>query len=160
MAEPLNFYDIVKTCRGNLCMTLPAYDLTAPAREVYIPHNVTKVRVPRTFALGIFTNPTLEKMYKQGYFKVEPVKQFEAEVAEVFFPVEEKVEAISEEEMITMLRQGNRKAVKELVTGNDVNRDNLIMLAREHLDELPVSMVNDLNKILGVELQIEDASVE
>jgi hypothetical protein len=160
MAEQLNFYDIVKTYRGNLCLTLPAYDLSAPSREVYIPHNVSKVRISRTFALGIFTNPTIEKMYKEGYFRVEPAKQFEAEVAEIFYPVEDKVEVVAEDEMVTMLIKGNRQAVKELIAGNDVNRDNIIMLAREHLDEIPVSMVNDLNKILGVELQIEDASVE
>ena len=160
MAEQLNFYDIVKTCKGNLSIELPSFDLTAPPRHVYIAHDVQKVRIPRTFALGVFTDSTLERMYKQGYFKIEPVKQFEAEVAEIFYPVEDKVAVISDTEIITMLKQGNRKAIKDLLGGGDVNRDNIIILAREHIDELSTSMVKDLNVILGVELEIEDASVE
>ena len=59
-----------------------------------------------------------------------------------------------------MLRQGNRKAIRELIEGSTVNRDNVIILAREHIDELSGSMIKDLNQILGVELQIEDASME
>lgn len=160
MAEQLNFYDIVKTCKGGLSLKMPSYDMTTPERLVIIPYNVKKVRIPRTFALGIFTNGTLERMYKQGKFKIEPVKQFEAEVAEIFFPIEDKVEPVSEEAIVTMLKQGNRKAVKELIQGNDVNRDNVIILAREHIQELPLSMIDDLNKILGVELQVENAQVE
>ena len=160
MAEQMNFYDIVKNCKGGLSLIMPSYDMTTPERLVIIPHNIKKVRVPRTFALGIFTEPTLERMYKQGKFKIEPAKQFEAEVAEIFFPIEDKVVAASEEEITLALRQGNRKAIRELIQGNDVNRDNVIILAREHVNELPLSMVDDLNKILGVELQVEDASVE
>ena len=160
MAEQLNFYDIVKNCKGGLSLRMPSYDMTTPERLVLIPHNIKKVRIPRTFALGIFTEPTLERMYRQGMFKIEPVKQFEAEVAEIFFPVEDKAVSVPEEEIVLMLRQGNRKAIRELVQGNDVNRDNVIILAREHIQELPLSMIDDLNKILCVELQVEDASVE
>lgn len=160
MAEQLNYYDIVKTCKGNLSLVLPAFDLSSQPRAVYIPHNIQKVRIPRVFALGVFTDNTLEKMYKEGYFKIEPAKQFEAEVAEIFYPVENKVSAITDAEILTMLKQGNRKAIRELIDGNDVNRDNTTILAREHIDELPVSMVKDLNVILGVELEVEDAPVE
>lgn len=160
MAEQLNFYDIIKTCRGNLSLILPSFDLTSQPRDVYIPHNVQKVRIPRTFALGVFTDATLENMYKKGYFRIEPAKQFEAEVAEIFYPVEDKVDIVSDEEIITMLKQGNRKAIKDLINQNDVNRDNIITLARENIDLLPTSMVKDLNVILGVELEIEDAQME
>ena len=160
MAEQLNYYDIVKTCKGNLSLVLPAFDLSSQPRTVYIPHDIQKVRIPRVFALGIFTDSTLERMYKKGYFKIEPAKQFEAEVAEIFYPVESKVCATTDAEILTMLKQGNRKAIRELIDGNDVNRDNITILAREHIDALPVSMVKDLNVILGVELEVEDASVE
>lgn len=160
MAEQLNFYDIVRTCKGTLSLDLPSYDMTAPKRSVSIPYNIQKTRVPRTFALGIFTDSTLEQMYKAGKFRVEPVKQFEAEVAEIFFPIENKVVAVPEEEIISMLKKGNRKGIKDLIANNEVDRDNIIIIARQNIEELPVSMVNDLNKILGVELQVEDASME
>jgi hypothetical protein len=160
MTEQLSFYDIVKKCKGGLSLVIPSFDLSAPERTVVIAHNIKKVRVPRAFALGIFSNPTLERMYKSGIFTVEPAKQFEAEVASIFFPIEDKVCAVPEEEILTMLKQGNRKGIRELVQGNEVNRDNVIILAREHIGDIPLSMIDDLNKILGVELQIENASME
>lgn len=160
MTEQLNFYDIIKKCKGGLSLIMPSYDMTTPTRTVIIPHNIKKVRVPRTFALGIFTDPTLEKMYKEGKFIIEPSKTFEAEVAEIFFPIENKVEAVEEETILTMLKNGNRKGIRELIQGSDVNRDNVVIIAREHVQDLSLSMIEDLNKILGTELQVENASVE
>ena len=160
MAEQLNFYDIVKIAKGTLSLVLPSYDMTAPERIVTIPYNGKQVRVPRTFALGIFTNPTLETMYKKGYFKVEPADKFEAEVAEIFYPIEDKVKIVSEEEIIKMLQQGNRIGIKKLLEESSANRDNVIILAKEHLGEIPMSMITDLDKILGVELQVENVAME
>ena len=157
MAENIGFYDIVKNCKGSLALNLPAYDMTSQPRVVEIPYNVKKVRVPRTFALGIFTDGTLEAMYKNGKFKVEPEKQFESEVAEIFYPVEEKVKIVEEEAIVDMLKKGNRVGIKKLLESDSANRDNVIILAREHIGEIPVSMVDDLNTILQVELQIDNA---
>lgn len=159
MAEQLNFYDIIKKCRGNLGMTLPSFDMTAPPRNIYIPFNGKKVRVPRTFALGIFTDPTLERMYKDGVFVVEPARQFEAEVAEIFFPIENKIVVASEAEILTALKQGNRVSIRKMIEESSVNRDNIITLATENIGDIPGSMVDDLNKMFGVDLRIEDAEL-
>ena len=156
MAEKTNFYDLIKTTAGSLGLILPAYDLSSQPRIVDIPHNVKKVRIPRTFALGIFTDATLERMYKEGRFKIEPEKAFEAEVAEIFFPVEDKINVVAEEEIIKMLKTGNRVGIKKLLAEDSVNRDNVIVLARDNINDISISMVEDLNKILGVELQVED----
>jgi predicted regulator of amino acid metabolism with ACT domain len=160
MTEKTSFYDIVKHYKGSLYLNMPSYDMTTLPRKVAIPHNVKKVRVPRTNALGIFQNPALERMYKKGYFSVEPAKQFEADVAEMYMPVEDKVEIIAEEAILEMLVKGNRVAVRKALEEGGANRDNIIMVATEHIDDIPMSMISDLNKILGVELQVEDASVE
>lgn len=158
MTEKLNFYDIVRLAKGTLALEMPSYDMTAPVRTVIIPHNVDKVRVPRTFALGIFTDATLEKMYKSGDFKIEPEKQFEQEVAEIFFPIEGKAVIADEKEIVTMLRQGNRIGIKKLLEENSANRDNVIILAREHIGEISLSMIDFLNDFLQVELQIDNVS--
>lgn len=160
MTEKTSFYDIVKHYKGSLYLNMPSYDMTTLPRKVAIPHNVKKVRVPRTNALGIFQDPALERMYKKGYFSVEPAKQFEADVAEMYMPVEDKVEVIAEEAILEMLVKGNRVAVRKALEEGGANRDNIIMVATEHIDDIPMSMISDLNKILGVELQVEDASVE
>ena len=160
MAEQLNFYDIIKNCKGTLSLRLPSFDMTAPERLVTIPYNAKQIRVPRTFALGIFTNPVLERMYKSGKFRVVPEAQFEAEVAELFYPVEDKVKVVPETEIVKMLKQGNRMGVKKLLEEESANRDNVIIIARENIGDIPVSMIKDLEKMLGVELQVENASVE
>lgn len=156
MTEQAVFYDIVRTVSGSLCLNLPSYDSTAPNRKVSIPYNVEKVRVPRIFALGIFVDGTLEKMYKEGYFRVEPAKQFEAEVAAIFFPVEDKAPTITEKEALDLLIKGNRVRVRELLANNAAAHQIILTVATEHLGEIPTSMVADLEKMLGVELRIDE----
>ena len=156
MAENIGFYDIIKKTKASLTLNLPAYDMTSQPRRVHIPHNGTKVRVPRTFALGIFTDPTLEKAYKGGKFIVEPAKQFEAEVAEIFYPVENKKTMLADEEIVKMLKQGNRVGIKKAIEENPACRDNILILTRANIGEIPSSMVKDLSNLFGTELEIED----
>lgn len=155
MTEQNVFYDIVKLKPGALSLDLPAYDTSTQNRHVFIPYDVQKVRVPRVHALGIFVDGTLERMYKEGYFRVEPAKQFEAEVAAIFFPVEDKVDVISEKEALELLVKGNRVRVKELVK-NEVNRSIILTVATAHMGEIPSSMIGDLETILGVELRVDE----
>ena len=157
MAEKMNFYDLVKVTEGSLGLVVPAFDMSSQPRVIDMPFNLKKVRIPRTFALGIFTDAILEDMYKRGKFKIEPEKAFEEDVAEVFYPVENKAVIVDSKEIVKMLKTGNRIGIKKLLGENDVNRDNVIMLAREHLPDISVSMIEDLNKMLDVELQVEDA---
>lgn len=157
MAENIGFYDIIKKTKGSLTLNLPAYDMTSQPRRVHIPYNSKKVRVPRTFALGIFTDPVLEAAYKAGKFVVEPVKQFETEVGEIFYPVENKVVMISDEEVIKMLKQGNRMGIKKAIEDNPACRDNILILTRANIGEIPSSMVKDLSIMFGTELEVEDA---
>lgn len=156
MAENIGFYDIIKKTKGSLTLNLPSYDMTSQPRRVHIAHNAKKVRIPRVFALGVFVDPTLEKAYKAGKFVIEPVKQFEAEVSEIFYPVENKVELISDEDIIKMLKQGNRVGIKKAIEENPANRDNIIILARDNIGDISHSMIKDLNAMFGTEMEIED----
>lgn len=156
ITEKTGFYDIVKHCRGGLVLNLPAFDSSAMNRRVDIKYNVEKVRVPRIYALGIFIDGTLENMYKQGVFSVEPAAQFEKEVSEIFFPVEDKTPIIDTEEIKNYLLKGNRIKIKELINTNPVARDNIIIIAREIFGDLSTSMIKDLESVLGVELTVEN----
>ena len=154
--QPVGFYDLVKNCRGGLVLNLPAFDSSSINRRVEFQWNVDKIRVPRTYALGIFVDGTLEKMYKEGMFRVEPATQFEKEVSEIFFPVENKADVIGADQIKDYLLKGNRAKIKELVTTNEVAKDNIIIIARENIGDLSTSMIKDLEKLLGVELVVED----
>lgn len=150
------FYDIIKLCKGGLSLNMPAYDSSSINRVVNIDYNVSKIRVPRVYALGVFVDAALERMYKEGYFRIEPAATFEKEVAEIFFPVENKAEVVSDETIKDYLLKGNRAKIKELVTTNTVAKDSIIILARENIGDLSTSMIKDLEKLLGVELVVED----
>lgn len=156
MAENIGFYDIIKKTKGSLVLHLPAYDMTSQPRRIDMPYNLTKVRVPRVFALGIFTEPTLERMYKEGLFTVEPAKQFEIEVGEIFYPVEDKKTILEDDEIVKMLKQGNRVGIKKIIEENPACRDNILILTRTNVGEIPSSMLKDLSVLFGTELEIED----
>lgn len=151
-----NFYDIVRQVKGGLTLTLPTFDSTGIPRTFTIAHNIDKIRVPRNYALGIFTDPTLEQMYKEGMFTVEPSADFEKDVAEVYMPIERTVDIIPDKTIIDYLKKGNRVKVKDIAEQGGVNRDKLIVLARENIGDIPSSMIKYLEDLLKVELQVEN----
>lgn len=150
------YYDIVKNCKGSLVLNLPAFDSSTIDRRVVINHNVKQVRVPAKYALGIFVNGTLERMYRNGVFSIEPAAEFEKDVAAVFYPVTDKKPIISDADLKNYLIRGNRAKIKELIAENPVARDSIIVLARENIGDIPTSMVKDLEKMLEVELTVEN----
>lgn len=154
------FYDIVKLCKGGLALDLPAFDASSNNRQIMLDWNVSKVRVPRQFALGIFIDGTLTRMYEQGYFRVEPAAQFEKEVESIYYPVEEKVEIIEDSVIINALSKGDRVKIKTIINSGEVNRQKVISIARENVNNISTSMVRDIEKILGVELIVENEDAE
>lgn len=153
------FYDIVRLCKGGLTLDIPTFDSSLNNKIVDIPWNIEKVRVPRAYALGIFVDSNLEKMYKDGYFTVEPNADFEKEVADLFAPVEDKVNVIDDKTIISYLTKGNRMAVKEMLK-DDVNRSKLIVTARENIGIISTSMVKFLEETLNIELMVEDDTAD
>lgn len=151
-----NFYDIVRQVKGGLTLTLPTFDSTGTPRVFSIAYNMEKIRVPRNYALGIFADPILEQMYKDGVFTVEPASEFEKDVAEVYMPIENKVDIIPDKTFIDYLKKNNRMKVKEIADQGGVNRDKLIVLARENIGDIPTSMIKYLEELLKVELQVEN----
>lgn len=154
------FYDIVKLCKGGLTLDMPAFDASSNNRIVHIDWNVKQVRVPRQFALGIFTDGTLTKMYEKGYFKVEPAAQFNKEVESIYYPVEDKIEIVEDTVILTALTKGDRVKIKQIIASGEVNKQKVVILARENINNISTSMVRDIEKILGVELTVENEDAE
>lgn len=152
----VNYYDIVKKTKGSLSLTIPTFDATGIPREFFISYELDKIRVPRLYALGIFADPVLERMYKEGAFTVEPAAEFEKEIAEIYMPIEDKKPIIEEKTLLDYLKKGNRVKIKEIVQENGINKDKLVIIARENINDISTSMVKFLEDLLGVELQIEN----
>lgn len=155
MEKANSFYDIVKNYKGGLSLKFPAFDGSMSDRLVRLPYNVDRVRISRVYALGIFIDATLSRLYKEGYFTIEPAAEFKKDYAEVFTPVTDMVEIASEKTIMEYLTKGNRVAIKKLIEEGGVNRDNVITVARANVDSLSTSMVKDLEKMLTVELIVE-----
>lgn len=152
------FYDIIKLCRGGLVLNLPSYDSSLPNRRVDFNYNTEKIRVPRTFALGIFIDGTLERLYKEGYFKIEPSAVFTREVSEIFYPIDksEMTPEISDAQIFEALKKGNRVAVKDYLTQHESIRDRVLTIARANVGDLSTSMVKFIEETLNVSIVVED----
>ena len=150
------FYDIVKKYRGGLVLRLPAYDSSVQDRVINFKHNVEKIRVPRIYALGIYIDNTLLRMYQEGYFSIEPADVFLEDSKEINSIDIEPVKIYSKDEILKQLKSNNRVFVKNILKENDVNRENIITIVRENIDTLPSSLIKDLEKILAVKLTIEE----
>lgn len=152
------FYDIVKTCKGGLVLNLPAYDSTSIPKRIDFKYNVSKIRVPRVYAIGIYIDSSTQRMYEKGYFTVEPKEAFEADVASVFAPISQKP-IVSEETIKKALLDGNRKQISEWIK-DDLLLNQVVIIARENLDNITNSMIKDLEKMLKIELTIEESNEE
>ena len=150
-----SFYEIIRNKKGGLTLTIPSYDSSVNERVFEIAYNQKSVRVPRVYALGIFVDPTLQRMYEEGYFSVEPRKEFEAEVATLNSSTSSPVKVIEDNVIIQAMRQGNRVKIKEIMSQGVVNKDKVIVLARENISDISHSMIEFLEKMLGVELVID-----
>lgn len=155
MAENKTFYDIVKQYKGGLTLIMPSYDSTLPNKTVTIPYNVDRVRVPATFALGIYVDGALQQMYEQGYFKIEPEAAFKAEIAKVFAPVEDFAKIETDPQILEALKKGNRVKIKTLVEASEVNRENVLEIARVNKGDIPTSMIQYIEELFGVELTVD-----
>ena len=58
------------------------------------------------------------------------------------------------------LTKGDRVKIKNIIASGDVNKQKVISLARENIGTISTSMVRDIEKILSVELTIENEDAE
>lgn len=155
MSEQRNYYDIVKLIDGSLVLDLPAYDTSVNNKIIRFEHDTKVIKVSETHALGVITDPILERMYKGGYFKIEPEAAFLAQVEKKFYPVEAP-KAATTEQILNYLKRNNRKAIKDLVAESTVGAENVVSVATAHVDELTQSTIKFLNELLEIELVIEE----
>lgn len=149
------FYDIVKQYRGGLALTLPAFDSSVNSRRIDFKYNTNVIRVPRVYALGIFTDSSLVDMYENGYFTVEPNNIFMEDLKEILYQEVEVKKVYDTKTLRDKLIQGDRVFVRECIK-DSVNRENLIIAAKENIGSISGSMIKDLEEMLKVELTVEN----
>lgn len=150
-------YTFVKNVKGGLTITLDSWNMQLPTRNFNLIGNVRQIAIPEDYALGLFVTDGALSMMKSGYFTVANFTELQKKAREIGLFADEEVEnCYSIEDIEKILVKQNSKKVEEIIARNKrVEIDNLITLAREHIEELPSNIVRQIEDACGAELRIE-----
>lgn len=150
-------YTFVKNVKGGLTITLDSWNMQLPTRNFNLIGNVRQIAIPEDYALGLFVTDGALSMMKSGYFTVANFAELQKKAREIGLFADEEVEnCYSIEDIEKILVKQNSKKVEEIIARNKrVEIDNLITLAREHIEELPSNIVRQIEDACGAELRIE-----
>lgn len=151
-------YTFVKNIRGSLHFTLDSYNMQLPTKDFFIPYNADRIIVPFAYALGLFISDGALTSFNQGCFTIEDYESLKAAAEEVgFLPSEKPTIKFTIKEIEKILLDGKIEKVKEVINSKDfVSVNNLLVLAHEHLKELPSGIIRVINESCGVELEIDE----
>lgn len=147
-------FTIVKNIKGNLALRMPSHNYSSQDISFIIKDKVKSRPIPATYALGIFIDPVLETMYKKGYFSIEPEAEFRNLSAKNFYVIESKKQYSGKEITECLLSQNIEKINKIIESGNFAKKQVLIN-AKEIIDQLNNNTINFLEEKYQVELTIE-----
>lgn len=149
-------YTFVKNVKGGLSFSLDSYDLQLPSRTFTIASNVNQIAIPEPYALGLFISSDALDMYQRGYFMITEIKDLKNKAKENGLYVnidEEPVYTIKEIEKIVITN--DKKGVENIINRHKkVEFDNLVAIAREHIDSLNSGTIDKIEEACGAELRI------
>lgn len=150
-------YTFVKNVKGGLTITLESWNMQLPLRHFNMIGNVSQIAIPEDYALGLFVSDSALTMYKNGYFTIANFSELQKKAREIgLFADEEIDDCYSLAEIEKFIVKQNVKKVEEIIARNKrVEIDGLVTLAREHFDELPASIITQIEDACGAELRIE-----
>lgn len=150
-------YTFVKNVKGKLVISLDTFDMQAPTRNFVISHTLEKIVVPYNYALGLFVSPSALSQYRNGYFKIENVKELIRDGIERGLAAREEFpDVIPMSDIESFVKANNVKKIKSILDKKDpVEVQNLLVYARENVGNLTVDVRNQIENACGVELELE-----
>lgn len=157
-----NIFKIKKNIPTNLFFTLTPYSaegISSLNRQIYLTYRMPEAALPMDWALGIFINPSLYKMYKEGIFTFDNNEALLKAAIEKGLIFEEELSQFNikqvnkEEEILKIIKKGNRKEILKII--EDEGRDMVISVVSLNIDTLQYAIVQMLESILGVQLTID-----
>lgn len=150
-------YTFVKNVKGGLTITLNSWNMQLPTRKFTMGGNVEQLAIPEDYALGLFVSDGALSMFRRGYFVVSNLKELQSKARELgLFADGEITNCYSIKEIENFVVKQNIKKIQEIIANNKfVEFDNLVTIAREHIDELPASIITQIEDACGAELRIE-----
>lgn len=150
-------YTFVKNVKGGLTITLDSWNMQLPTRNFRMTGLVEQIAIPEEYALGLFISNSALHMMKNGYFTINNFADLQRKAKEIgLFTDEEIAKLYSKDEIEKFVVKQDSKKITEIIERNArVEIDSLITIAREHFDELPASIITQIENACGAELRIE-----
>lgn len=154
------YFIITKTIPGEVYFELSPIDNTEQRRVVKLTEAAPTIRLPYNWALGVFLNPIVYKMFQRGIFTFNDVDTVlkAAYEEQVYFdekldfePAQPKVN----DDVLTALKSGKKDTILKLMK-TETDKSRVLTVAHDHMDELTQGVISFLEKELNVQLIIDE----
>lgn len=155
------FYVIVKTVPGNVFFSLSPIDNSNQTRVIKLTDEMPKARLPRNWALGVFLNQPVFRMFEKGVFTFEELDTIVADAIQeqVYFGDKQldfkAAEPNTTQIIENILKEGNKDKIDELFRKH--RRDSVMVIAKNILSQLTMETIKMLEERTGIQLVVENA---
>lgn len=158
----MEYYVITKTRPGNVFFSLSPIDNSSQTRIIKLTDHMPSTRLPREWALGVFTNDSVFTMYEKGYFsfgdKSAAIKNAAVEEG-VYFGTDSENFVIKDNigndaKILETLK--NSKSRSEIVDLAKKYPEDVVLIARDNVDDLPTGTIKTIEDTLKVQILVED----
>lgn len=150
-------YTFVKNVKGGLSIVLDSYDMQLPTRSFSIAYNIDQITIPENYALGLFVSSVSLQMFEEGYFSIPEFKELKNKAKEIGLFSDVNIESVyTAKEIEKIIKSNDAKGLGNILNRrNNIEMENLIIIARENMDNLNSSTINKIEQACGAELRIE-----
>lgn len=158
----MEYYVITKTRPGNVFFALSPIDNSSQTRIIKLTDNMPSTRLPREWALGVFTDSSIFTMYEKGYFsfgdKSADIKKAAIEEG-VYFGMDGDEFVVQDNTgndakiLETLKNSKSRTAIVELAKQYP---EDVVLIARDNVDDLPTGTIKTIEDTLKVQILVED----
>lgn len=154
----VKFFKLQKAVPGNIIFTLHPVSNPTLTKEVYLTNRQPSIMLPADWALGVFVEDGLYKMYEKGIFTFDNndilVKM--AYNQSLYFSEEldfKPVKAENVETIKVILKGGNRKAIENAIS--TYGEERVKEVAYTYVSELSTGVVSMLESMFKVQLTMD-----
>ena len=153
-----SYFVITKTVPGTVIFDLSPITNTEQHRTIKLTEKMPSTRLPKDWALGVFLKVEVFDMYKKGIFTFDnPEEVTKLAIEEqVYFGDKLEFEPRKKDyldKILVTLKQAQKNAILEYIKSD---RDLVLAIAQEHLDELSNGTISLIEKETGKQIRIEE----
>jgi len=153
-----SYFVITKTVPGTVIFDLSPITNTEQHRIIKLTEKMPSTRLPKDWALGVFLKVEVFDMYKKGIFTFDNPDEVTKLAIEEQVYFGDKLEFTPRskdylDKILTVLKQAQKNQILEYLAKD---RDLVLSIAQEHLDELSNGTISLIEKETGKQIRIEE----